>query len=113
MLHPLKRKFFIDATWGRTLRHLQGSIPAQRRQAKAFQLEQGWRRKAPCSMATDSAKKEHMRDVAIREGWTRFIVAHATPSENGATTWRLTLRQFQEFIEARGGQQRPSTHSFL
>eukprot|EP00965_Chrysotila_dentata_P024499 810574-Pleurochrysis_carterae.AAC.1 len=52
-----------------------------------------------------------MKDVAIREEWTRFVNAHATLFEDGATAWRRTLRQVQDFIEARGGQQRPSETS--
>eukprot|EP00965_Chrysotila_dentata_P030781 1025506-Pleurochrysis_carterae.AAC.1 len=52
-----------------------------------------------------------MKDVAIREEWTRFVDAHATLFEDGATAWRRTLRQLQHFIAAKGGQQRPSQHS--
>eukprot|EP00965_Chrysotila_dentata_P136019 4497110-Pleurochrysis_carterae.AAC.1 len=52
-----------------------------------------------------------MKDVAIQEEWTRFVDAHATLFEYGATAWRRSLRQLQDFIEARGGQQRPSESS--
>eukprot|EP00965_Chrysotila_dentata_P151575 5009655-Pleurochrysis_carterae.AAC.1 len=52
-----------------------------------------------------------MKDVAIREEWTRFVDAHGELFEDGATTWRRTLRQLQESIEAKGGRQRPSTTS--
>eukprot|EP00965_Chrysotila_dentata_P074986 2477479-Pleurochrysis_carterae.AAC.2 len=31
--------------------------------------------------------------------------------EDGATAWRRTVRQLQDFIEAKGGQQRPSQTS--
>eukprot|EP00965_Chrysotila_dentata_P038044 1264645-Pleurochrysis_carterae.AAC.1 len=49
-----------------------------------------------------------MKDVAIREEWKTFVDAHATLFEDGATAWRRTLRQLQDFIAARGGQKRPS-----
>eukprot|EP00965_Chrysotila_dentata_P168215 5555027-Pleurochrysis_carterae.AAC.1 len=52
-----------------------------------------------------------MKDVAIREEWTRFVDAHAALFEDGATTWRRTLRQLQHFMHANGGQQRPSQYS--
>eukprot|EP00965_Chrysotila_dentata_P029554 982697-Pleurochrysis_carterae.AAC.1 len=52
-----------------------------------------------------------MKDVAIRQEWTTFVDAHSVLFEDGATAWRRTLRQSQDFIEARGGQQRPSTTS--
>eukprot|EP00965_Chrysotila_dentata_P152511 5040212-Pleurochrysis_carterae.AAC.1 len=53
-----------------------------------------------------------MKDVAIRDEWTRFVDTHATLFEDGATAWKRTLRQLQEdFIEAKGGQQRPSKTS--
>eukprot|EP00965_Chrysotila_dentata_P073495 2427608-Pleurochrysis_carterae.AAC.1 len=52
-----------------------------------------------------------MKDVAIREEWTRFVDAHATLFEDGATAWRRTLRQLQDFMDAKGGQQRPSSTS--
>eukprot|EP00965_Chrysotila_dentata_P061065 2023212-Pleurochrysis_carterae.AAC.1 len=52
-----------------------------------------------------------MKDVAIREEWTRFVDAHVTLFEDGATAWRRTLRQLQYFIDAKGGQQRPSNTS--
>eukprot|EP00965_Chrysotila_dentata_P083222 2745943-Pleurochrysis_carterae.AAC.1 len=52
-----------------------------------------------------------MKDVAIREEWTRFVDAHSVHFEDGATTWRRTLRQLQDFIQARGGTKRPSQHS--
>eukprot|EP00965_Chrysotila_dentata_P070602 2334225-Pleurochrysis_carterae.AAC.1 len=52
-----------------------------------------------------------MKDVAIREEWTRFVDAHDELFEDGATAWRRTLRQLQDVMEARGGQQRPSQHS--
>eukprot|EP00965_Chrysotila_dentata_P044583 1482187-Pleurochrysis_carterae.AAC.1 len=52
-----------------------------------------------------------MKDVAVREEWTRFVDAHSELFEDGATTWRRTLRQLQDFIETRGGQQRPSQTS--
>eukprot|EP00965_Chrysotila_dentata_P071333 2357568-Pleurochrysis_carterae.AAC.1 len=52
-----------------------------------------------------------MKDVAIREEWTRFVDAHASLFEDGATAWRRTLRQLQDFIHAKGGHQRPSTTS--
>eukprot|EP00965_Chrysotila_dentata_P050812 1684555-Pleurochrysis_carterae.AAC.1 len=52
-----------------------------------------------------------MKDVAIREEWTRFVESHATRFEDGAPAWRHTLRQLQDFIEARGGHQRPSQTS--
>eukprot|EP00965_Chrysotila_dentata_P070529 2331028-Pleurochrysis_carterae.AAC.1 len=42
-----------------------------------------------------------MKDVAIREEWTRFVDAHSELFEDGATTWRHTLRQLQDFIEAK------------
>eukprot|EP00965_Chrysotila_dentata_P022616 748948-Pleurochrysis_carterae.AAC.1 len=48
-----------------------------------------------------------MKDVAIREEWTRFVDAHSQLFEDGGTSWRRTLRQLQDFIEAKGGQQRP------
>eukprot|EP00965_Chrysotila_dentata_P175631 5798028-Pleurochrysis_carterae.AAC.1 len=35
------------------------------------------------------AKNTHiMKDVAIREEWTRFVDVHATLFEDGATAWR-------------------------
>eukprot|EP00965_Chrysotila_dentata_P034860 1160617-Pleurochrysis_carterae.AAC.1 len=50
-----------------------------------------------------------MKDVVIREEWTQFVDAHATLFEDGATAWRRTLRQLQDFIEARS--RRPSSRS--
>eukprot|EP00965_Chrysotila_dentata_P099443 3287868-Pleurochrysis_carterae.AAC.1 len=52
-----------------------------------------------------------MKDVAIREEWTRFVDTHSELFEDGATTWRRTLRQLQHFMETRGGHQRPSNSS--
>eukprot|EP00965_Chrysotila_dentata_P098655 3261436-Pleurochrysis_carterae.AAC.1 len=52
-----------------------------------------------------------MKDVAIREEWTRFVDAHVTLFEDGATAWRRTFQQLQDFIDAKGGQQRPSNSS--
>eukprot|EP00965_Chrysotila_dentata_P055692 1847356-Pleurochrysis_carterae.AAC.1 len=52
-----------------------------------------------------------MKDVAIREEWTRFVGAHATLFEDGATAWRRSLRQLQDFIAARDGTKRPSESS--
>eukprot|EP00965_Chrysotila_dentata_P102870 3396553-Pleurochrysis_carterae.AAC.1 len=52
-----------------------------------------------------------MQDVAIRQEWTRFVDAHPRLFEDGATTWRRTLRQLQDFIDVKGGQQRPSQYS--
>eukprot|EP00965_Chrysotila_dentata_P118175 3905945-Pleurochrysis_carterae.AAC.1 len=52
-----------------------------------------------------------MKDVAIREEWRTFVDAHSVLFEDTVTAWRRTLRQLQDFIEARSGQQRPSQHS--
>eukprot|EP00965_Chrysotila_dentata_P048228 1599830-Pleurochrysis_carterae.AAC.1 len=52
-----------------------------------------------------------MKDVAIQEEWTRFVDVHSKLFEDGATTWRRTLRQLQDFIKARGGEKRPSESS--
>eukprot|EP00965_Chrysotila_dentata_P154274 5098710-Pleurochrysis_carterae.AAC.1 len=52
-----------------------------------------------------------MKDVAIREEWTRFVDAHAALFEDGATVWRRTLRQLQDFLKAQGGKKRPSESS--
>eukprot|EP00965_Chrysotila_dentata_P156115 5157770-Pleurochrysis_carterae.AAC.1 len=52
-----------------------------------------------------------MKDVAIREEWTRFVDAHIVLFEDGAAAWRRTLRQLQDFIEAKSGLQRPSQTS--
>eukprot|EP00965_Chrysotila_dentata_P065283 2163486-Pleurochrysis_carterae.AAC.1 len=86
------------------------------------------RKKRPCITSEDADEKrlaawintqqynyaknaQIMKDVAIREEWTRFVDSHATLFEDGATAWRRTFRQLQDFIEARGEQQRPSQHS--
>eukprot|EP00965_Chrysotila_dentata_P052949 1756082-Pleurochrysis_carterae.AAC.1 len=52
-----------------------------------------------------------MKEVGIREEWTRFLDAHSELFEDSTTAWRRTLRQVQDFMEALGGQRRPSTHS--
>eukprot|EP00965_Chrysotila_dentata_P167949 5545572-Pleurochrysis_carterae.AAC.1 len=52
-----------------------------------------------------------MKDVAIREEWTRFVDAHSELFEDRATAWRRTLRQLKDFIEAQDGNKRPSESS--
>eukprot|EP00965_Chrysotila_dentata_P167730 5538967-Pleurochrysis_carterae.AAC.1 len=52
-----------------------------------------------------------MKDVTIRDEWTRFVDVHATLFEDSATAWRRTLCQLRDFIEARGGKKRPSESS--
>eukprot|EP00965_Chrysotila_dentata_P122600 4052340-Pleurochrysis_carterae.AAC.1 len=52
-----------------------------------------------------------MKDVAIREEWKTFVDKHSVLFEYGATAWRRTLRQLQDFMEVRGGRQRPSSTS--
>eukprot|EP00965_Chrysotila_dentata_P182825 6037576-Pleurochrysis_carterae.AAC.1 len=111
-------KLFEDGAtaWKRTLRHLQHFIAAKGGQQRPSMHSKdadekhlaGW----IGTQQSNYAKNAHiMKDVAIREEWKSFVEVHATLFEDGATTWRRTLRQLQDFIEAKGGHQRPSKTS--
>eukprot|EP00965_Chrysotila_dentata_P044496 1479338-Pleurochrysis_carterae.AAC.1 len=99
--------------WRRTLRQVQDFIDAKGGTKRPSESSKDadekrlarWIQTQQCNYA----KNTHiMKDVAIREEWTRFVDAHATHFEDGATAWRRTLRQLQDFMDARGGQQQPS-----
>eukprot|EP00965_Chrysotila_dentata_P132499 4381627-Pleurochrysis_carterae.AAC.1 len=102
--------------WRRTLRQLQDFIDAKSRQQKpsSTSKDADEKRLAKWMQTQQSNYAQNariMKDVAIRKEWTRFVDAHATLFEDGAAAWRRTLRQLQDFIQTKGGNERPSQTS--
>eukprot|EP00965_Chrysotila_dentata_P162200 5356537-Pleurochrysis_carterae.AAC.1 len=61
---------------------------------------------------TNYAKKACiMKNRDVREQWAAFVGANADFFEDKATLWRNTLRNLDDFIEKRGGTQKPSPSS--
>eukprot|EP00965_Chrysotila_dentata_P086696 2861719-Pleurochrysis_carterae.AAC.1 len=80
-------------TWRRTLRQLQDFIEARDGTKRPSQHSKdadekrlaGWIHTQRSNYAKNACI---MKDVAIREEWTRFVDAHATLFEDGCTAWR-------------------------
>eukprot|EP00965_Chrysotila_dentata_P058669 1946767-Pleurochrysis_carterae.AAC.1 len=50
-----------------------------------------------------------MKDVAIREEWTRFVDANAWLfRDDKKAAWMSKLRKVEQFIEESGGEELPS-----
>eukprot|EP00965_Chrysotila_dentata_P255887 6212368-Pleurochrysis_carterae.AAC.1 len=52
-----------------------------------------------------------MKDVAIRDEWVRFMNERSVMFEYRATAWKRMFRKLRDFIDERGGEQRPSRRS--
>eukprot|EP00965_Chrysotila_dentata_P223188 6193429-Pleurochrysis_carterae.AAC.2 len=105
------------AAWRSTFEKLAEFVEERR--------ERGERRRRP-SRTTEDLEEKHlegwvtkqqrnyarnvgmMKNMDIRAQWAAFVDAHAPHFHDNKTAWRTTLRNVEQFIEERRGEQRPS-----